>query len=75
MSSGAEDTSQHGRADPGGPSNESRPGAVRAVLRVRGGARPPFEGIFEVGLGDPRSFHGWLELMGLVEEARSRIEP
>lgn len=70
MSSGREDRSQEDPAVPGLLSNESRLGTVRAVLYVRGAAGTRFEGTVEVGSGGLRSFHGWLELMGLVEEAR-----
>jgi hypothetical protein len=45
---------------------------VRVVLQVRLGADTPFEGTVAVCEHGPQSFHGWLELMGLVEEARSR---
>jgi hypothetical protein len=31
----------------------------------------PFEGTVEMGTGVPRVFHGWLELMGQLEEARA----
>jgi hypothetical protein len=73
MSSGPEDETQ-GRAAPALPgplSGKSRPGTVRAVLHVRAGAGTPFEGTVEMGTGGARAFHGWLELMGLVEEARA----
>jgi hypothetical protein len=75
MSSDREDDSQEGAAIPGQPSDESQPGTVRAVLHVRQGAGTPFEGTVEVGSGGPRAFHGWLELMGLVEEARADAAP
>jgi hypothetical protein len=54
---------------------EGRSGTVGAVLQVRGGMGTPLEGTVEVGSDGPRSFHGWLELMGLVEEAKSTTEP
>jgi hypothetical protein len=44
---------------------------IRVVLQVRAGAGAPFEGTVEVGTGVPRVFHGWLELMGQLEEARA----
>jgi len=75
MSSDCEDKRQEGSAVPGQLSNENRSDTVRVVLHVRHGAGTPFEGTVEVGSGGPRSFHGWLELMGLVEEARASAEP
>ncbi len=77
MSSGPEDNTQGGPAAalPGPLSNKSRPSTVRAVLHVRRGAGTPFEGTVEVGTGGPRAFHGWLELMGLVQEARASAGP
>jgi hypothetical protein len=75
MSSDREDNSQEGPAVPGQPFTESRPGTVRAVLHVRHGAGAPFEGIVELGGGRPRAFHGWLEFMGLMEEARTNAAP
>jgi hypothetical protein len=71
MSSDHEDNSQKGPAVSGQPFTESRPGTVRAVLHVRRSAGTPFEGTVELGGGRPRAFHGWLEFMGLMEEARA----
>jgi hypothetical protein len=77
MSSDHEDKTQGGAAPalPGTRSGTSRPGTIRAVLQVRQAADTPFEGIVEVGTGRPRAFHGWLELMGLIEEARANAGP
>jgi hypothetical protein len=75
MSSDREDNSQEGPAVPGQPFTESRSGTVRAVLHVRPGAGTPFEGTVEVGYAGRRAFHGWLELMGLMEEARANAAP
>lgn len=75
MSWDREDNSQEGPAVPGQPLTESRPGTVRAVLHVRRGAGTPFAGTLEVGSTGSRAFHGWLELMGLIEEARANAAP
>jgi len=75
MSSDREANSQEGRGVPGQPFTESRSGTVRAVLRLRRGAGTPFEGTVEVGSAGPRAFYGWLELMGLMEEARANAAP
>jgi hypothetical protein len=75
MSSDREDISQEGPALPGVPFTESRSGTVRAVLHVRRSAGTPFEGTVELGGGRPRAFHGWLEFMGLMEEARANAAP
>jgi hypothetical protein len=61
-------------AVPDQPLTESRSATVRAVLQVRGCVGTPLEGTVEVESDGPRSFHGWLELMGLVEEARPITE-
>jgi hypothetical protein len=47
------------------------PPTIRVVLQVRRGAAMPFEGTVETGTGVPHVFHGWLELMGQLEEARA----
>jgi hypothetical protein len=52
-------------------STGNSPDTLRAVLQMQAGAGEPFEGTVEIGVGDPRAFHGWLELMGLLEAARS----
>jgi hypothetical protein len=75
MSSDREDNSQEGPAVPGQPFTESRSGTVRAVLHLRRGAGTPFEGTVELGGGRARAFHGWLEFMGLMEEARANAAP
>jgi hypothetical protein len=77
MSSVPDDQNQDGAgpARPDIPSDHSRPVAIRAVLHVRRGAGTPFEGTVELGAGRRRAFHGWLELMGLVEEARASTTP
>jgi hypothetical protein len=75
MSSDRGDNSQEGRAVLGQPFTESRSGTVRAVLHVRRSAGTPFEGTVELGGGHPRAFHGWLEFMGLMEEARANAAP
>jgi hypothetical protein len=75
MSSDREDKSQEGPAVPGQPFTESRLGTVRGVFHVRRGAGTPFEGTVELGGGRPRPFHGWLEFMGLMEEARANAAP
>jgi hypothetical protein len=75
MSSDCEGKRQEGSAVPGQPPNENRLDMVRVVLDARRGAGMPFEGTVEVGSGGLRSFHGWLELMGLVEEGRASAEP
>jgi hypothetical protein len=67
-----------GRVTPalaGVPRDTNRPGTIRAVLRMRQGAGTPFEGSIEIGTSGPRAFHGWLELMGLVEAARAGGAP
>jgi len=73
MSSAPDDKTQSGAAShlPDAAFAKRRPSTMTAVLQVRLGADTPFEGIVEVGTGGPRAFHGWLELMGLVEEARA----
>jgi len=75
MSSDREDNSQEGPAVPSQPLTESRSGMARAVLHVGRGAGTPFEGTVELGGGRPRAFHGWLEFMGLMEEARANAAP
>jgi hypothetical protein len=60
---------------PGAPSGPGRPSTIRAILHVSQGAGTPFAGTVEVGPGGPRAFHGWLELMGLLEEARAHAAP
>jgi hypothetical protein len=77
MSSGPENKTQWSAAleFPGLQSDERSPSTVTAVLHVRWGAGAPFEGTVEINRGVAREFHGWLELMGLVEEARGSAGP
>jgi hypothetical protein len=77
MSSGPEGETPAWEAPgyPGQPSKKSAPSTVKAVLQVRSGAGAPFEGTVEMETGGARVFHGWLELMGLLEEARARAAP
>jgi hypothetical protein len=75
MSSDGQVESEKGVAVPDQIFTKSQSGTVQAVLHVRSGMDTPLEGTVEVGSDGPRSFHGWLELMGLVEEARATTEP